>query len=775
MSNPTQVQVLIVAADADACEALCTLLPEPCPAAAACEVTHATTESAVQAWLARESLSHAPVAVLVDARWFAVDALTGCERLLARSPRLHLPIVLVDRPMAPSHVHRDVDPDANLDVDRDRDPGHDTTYVAHAADARTAASRELMALAHGATAYVGPATDPALARARLGALWQQQLRLGEQLRRNESRWVLALQCAEQGVWEWDLISDRIYVSPQWRILIGEAPLGHTVDGRTWSARVHADDAAARQLRLDRHCAGLTQGYESEHRMLCDDGRVIWVHEAGRVVERDAQQQARRVIGMLSDVSRRKEAEARALSLAFYDPVTELPNRRKLLEHLRDNQAGPRPAAPDGAAPPPPAAIGALCLVDLDHFKLINDTCGHEVGDQMLREAARRIQGCLRPGDLLARLGGDEFAVLLAQPDGSASRERPDPAAHATMLGTIHALSAAVLAVLAVPYWLGDQNHHGGASIGVVRIESDPLLARPPQEPELLLKWADIALYEAKRAGRGCLRVFDPGMQAAVHARSALEAELRAALANGQFELAYQIQVGAGNRAFGAEALVRWQHQQRGTVYPAEFIGLAEETGLIVPLGRVLLRQVCEQLTAWANEPHLSHLTVSFNVSPRELHEPDFVDHVLATLQATGAPVQRLKLELTESALVGDVDDIAARMQRLRAQGVGFSLDDFGTGFSSLSYLKRLPFDQLKIDRSFVRDILDDSVDAHLSRAIVALAASLKLTVVAEGVEQAAQGEMLREFGCHQFQGYFYGLPMDPAAFARVQREGRLNS
>jgi len=322
-------------------------------------------------------------------------------------------------------------------------------------------------------------------------------------------------------------------------------------------------------------------------------------------------------------------------------------------------------------------------------------------------------------------------------------------------------------VLAEPYAIGDHLHHCSASMGVVAVDADKA-----EQAEQLLKWADIALYEAKRAGRGCLRFFDPAMQAAVEARSALEAELRTALACRQFQLVYQLQVGDRSAALGAEALVRWHHPQRGVIGPTEFIALAEETGLIVPLGRVLLEQVCEQLCAWERDADLDDLTVALNISARELHEPDFVDFVLATLARTGAPVRRLKLELTESALVGDVDDIAARMHRLRDHGVGFSLDDFGTGFSSLSYLKRLPFDQLKIDRSFVRDILEDTVDARLSRAIVALAASLGLSVVAEGVELAAQGDMLREFGCRQFQGFLYGVPMPAAEFSSVLRAAR---
>ena len=611
-------------------------------------------------------------------------------------------------------------------------------------------ANESLALALGAADFITKPFSPPVVHARVANVLRLYRDNAENLQRNEARWIFAVEGAEQGVWDWDLRTNSVFLSQQWRILLGDQDDAGDSSVAAWRARVHPDDAAAVQRRLDRHRRGISSGFESEHRMRCGDGSYVWVLEGGRVVQHDEAGKPMRMIGTLSDISRRKDAEAQAFSLAFYDPVTELPNRRKLVELLRHSLVGDQLG--QGSA--------TLCLVDLDHFKLVNDAHGHDVGDQLLRQVAMRLKACVRQQDIVARLGGDEFAVLLMH-------ERRSTASADSTAMAAEAAGAKLLAVLAEPYAIGDHRHHCSASMGVVAVDADKA-----EQAEHLLKWADIALYEAKRAGRGCLRFFDPAMQAAVEARSALEAELRTGLAQQQFQLVYQLQVGDRSAALGAEALVRWHHPLRGIVGPTEFIALAEETGLIVPLGRSLLEQVCLQLCTWEREVDLDDLTVALNISARELHEPDFVDFVLDTLARTGAPVRRLKLELTESALVGDVDDIAARMHRLRDHGVSFSLDDFGTGFSSLSYLKRLPFDQLKIDRSFVRDILEDNVDARLSRAIVALAASLGLSVVAEGVELAAQGDMLREFGCRQFQGFLFGVPMPAEEFSSVLRAAR---
>ncbi len=433
-----------------------------------------------------------------------------------------------------------------------------------------------------------------------------------------------------------------------------------------------------------------------------------------------------------DISERKAAEAEIEQLAFYDPLTGLPNRRLLLDQLRHAVAACRRSHRQGA----------LLFLDLDNFKSINDTLGHDKGDLLLAEVARRLAGSVRESDIVARLGGDEFVVMLDQLDADlavAARE-------------VEAVSRKLLAVLRQPYELEGVSHYSSASIGVALFGEDSATV------EDLLKRADLALHQAKSDGRDAVRFFDPDMQAAVSARVALERDLRQGLASGEFLLHYQPQIDGVGRMTGAEVLVRWLHPQRGMVSPASFIPLAEETGLILPLGHWVLQQACTQLARWAASPQTAALTLAVNVSARELRQEDFVARVLAVLQATGAPAQRLKLELTESLVLDNVEDSIAKMKQLQAQGVGFSLDDFGTGFSSLNYLKRLPLDQLKIDQSFVHDALGSPNDAAIVQTIVALGRSLRLNVIAEGVETWEQREFLAREGCHHVQGYLFGRP-----------------
>ncbi|WP_279626859.1 EAL domain-containing protein [Acidovorax radicis] len=438
------------------------------------------------------------------------------------------------------------------------------------------------------------------------------------------------------------------------------------------------------------------------------------------------------VGTQTDISHRKAAEEEIRLLAFYDPLTGLPNRRLMTDRL---QHGLLASERSGAG-------GALLFVDLDNFKDLNDTQGHEVGDQLLRQVAARLGGCVRSGDTVARLGGDEFVLLIE----GLSPQANEAATQAEAVGR------AVLQALAQAYPLSGHAYHSSCSIGVA------LYADAQGSVDELLKRGDMAMYQAKGAGRNTLRFFDPRTQAAVTARTALESGMREALRDGQFLLHYQAQISQAHGMVGAEALVRWQHPQRGLVSPAEFIPVAEASGLIVPLGAWILRTACLQLVAWANDAHTAHWTVAVNVSARQFRHPHFVDEVLGMLEETGANPQRLKLELTETLLLDDVEETIERMTTLRALGLGFSLDDFGTGYSSLSYLKRLPLDQLKIDQSFVRDLLTNANDASIARTIVTLAQSLDLGVIAEGVETFEQRDMLASLGCHMWQGYLFGRP-----------------
>lgn len=366
-----------------------------------------------------------------------------------------------------------------------------------------------------------------------------------------------------------------------------------------------------------------------------------------------------------------------------------------------------------------------------------------MGDRLLVLVAERLIQSMRQADTVARLGGDEFVILVEGLGDS----KVESLAQAQLLGD------KVLLALNQPYQLDNQAQHCSTSIGVT------LFGEETASIDDLLKCADLAMYQAKAAGRNRLRFFKPEMQADVSARVALEADLRYAIDQGQFYLYYQAQVVGLGRLTGAEVLVRWQHPQRGLVSPAEFIRLAEETGLILPLGNWVLDQACQQLAVWALRPEMAHLKIAVNVSIRQFHQPDFVHRVQDALRRSGAAPQNLKLELTESLMVDNVVDVVTKMAALKAQGVGFSLDDFGTGYSSLAYLKRLPLDQLKIDQSFVHNILTDSNDAAIAKMVISLADSLGLTVIAEGVELEAQRAFLADHGCHAYQGYLFSKPV----------------
>jgi diguanylate cyclase (GGDEF)-like protein/PAS domain S-box-containing protein len=444
------------------------------------------------------------------------------------------------------------------------------------------------------------------------------------------------------------------------------------------------------------------------------------------------------VGTFTDVTSRKKAEDEITNLAFYDPLTGLPNRRLLIDRLKQALASSTRSL----------RHGALLFLDLDNFKTLNDTRGHDIGDLLLQQVAQRLSTCVREGDTVARLGGDEFVVMLED----LSENVLEAATQTEIVGE------KILATLNHIYHLHNYAHHSTPSIGIT------LFADHHGTIDDLLKRADLAMYQSKAAGRNTLRFFDPTMQAVVTTRAALEADLREAVQKGQFVLYYQAQMDGVGRLTGVEVLLRWQHPLRGMVSPLEFIPLAEDTGLILPLGHWVLETACAQLTVWASQPEMAHLTVAVNVSARQFHHADFVDQVLAVLDKTGANPQRLKLELTESLMVDDVEDVIAKMTALKAKGVSFSLDDFGTGYSSLSYLKRLPLDQLKIDQGFVRDILTDTNDSSIAKMVIALAESMGLAVIAEGVEIEAQKDFLASHGCHAYQGYLFSRPLPLGAF-----------
>ncbi len=500
-------------------------------------------------------------------------------------------------------------------------------------------------------------------------------------------------------------------------------------GRALAERTQMDHGAFQQAHAELMAQGEWSGEITQTRK---DGSPLTV-EARWTLVRNAAGEPASVLAINTDVTARKAAEREIQKLAFYDPLTQLPNRLLLMDRLQHALAS---STRSGRG-------GALLFIDLDNFKTLNDTLGHDQGDLLLQQVAQRLTSCVREADSVARLGGDEFVVMLEDLGSSAA----EVAAQAKLVGE------KVLGMLATPYRLVHGEHQSTASIGIA-----PFSDHHDSMGELL-KQADIAMYQAKAAGRNTLRFFDPGLQAAVTARASLEADMRTALALDEFILHYQPQSDRFGRISGVEALIRWNHPRRGPVSPASFIPLAEETGFILQIGQKVLRIACSLLARWAKQPETEQLTMAVNVSSRQFRHPDFVGHVTEVLRATGANPRRLKLELTESLMVDDMDITVEKMTELQRQGVGFSLDDFGTGYSSLSYLKRLPLYQLKIDQSFVRDVLTDANDSAIARTIIALGQSLGLNVIAEGVETEAQRDFLSTHGCHAYQGFLYSRPL----------------
>jgi diguanylate cyclase (GGDEF)-like protein/PAS domain S-box-containing protein len=444
------------------------------------------------------------------------------------------------------------------------------------------------------------------------------------------------------------------------------------------------------------------------------------------------------VGTFVDFTDRKKAEEEIHHLAFYDTLSQLPNRRLLLDRLRQavansvrNRAG-----------------GALLFIDLDNFKTLNDTKGHGIGDLMLIEVAQRLQACVREGDTLARFGGDEFVLLLE----GLNEDRAQAAVQAQGVGE------KVLEALSRPYILEGNEFHSSSSMGIT------LFINYRDKLDELLKQADTAMYEAKKSGRNTLRFFDPVMQDELENRAHMEAGLREALKKHEFQLYYQMQVDHNGHIPGAEVLLRWIHPERGLIPPMQFIPLAEETGLILPIGRWVLESACHQVKLWENLPHTRNLQLSVNVSGRQFRQPDFVEQVSEIIGHSGIDPVRLKLELTESIVLEDVEDTIAKMQALRQIGVTFSMDDFGTGYSSLSYLTQLPLYQLKIDQSFVRHIGTKASDATIIQTIIGMANNLGMEVIAEGVETQEQRDFLEANGCKLFQGYLFGKPVPLGEF-----------
>lgn len=503
---------------------------------------------------------------------------------------------------------------------------------------------------------------------------------------------------------------------------------------TWAEFTHPDDLTTNVSVYEEMLANKNNGYTLEKRYISKSGRVIPVRIIVRC-KRFADGEIDYVTTMVEDISERKNNEAEIRQLAFYDSLTGLPNRRHFNRRLQEVvQASAQHKR-----------YGALLFIDLDNFKNLNDTLGHEKGDGLLILVAIRLLGCIFEPDLVARQGGDEFVVILEEVGDSAEQA----------IARCQQIGKHLLDVLSQPYFIDGFEHNTTASIGITLFDGQP------EKSDELLKRADIAMYQAKAAGRNTFCFFDQEMQRKISHRTALSADLLVGIREEQFQLYYQPQVDREGKVTGTEALTRWLHPERGMVSPAEFIPIAEDTGAIQILGHWVLKTACRQLAAWSTKPGYEALTVAVNVSARQFHQSDFVEKVLQVLDETGANPALLKIELTESMLLQDIEDVITKMTLLKRKGVGFSLDDFGTGYSSLSYLKRLPLDQLKIDQSFVRDLLTDCNDDAIAKTIVALANSMGLAVIAEGVETIEQRDCLAGHGCYHYQGYLFGRPAPP--------------
>jgi len=498
-----------------------------------------------------------------------------------------------------------------------------------------------------------------------------------------------------------------------------------------AAKHHLPGLSEAELRnwVERRMA-LQLNPQAPHEQTLPNGRFI------QITERRTPDSG--LVIVYHDVTELRVATAEVEQLAFYDALTRLPNRRLLMDRLQHALAS---SARSGQH-------GALLFLDLDHFKTLNDTLGHDVGDLLLQQVAQRLRTCVRDEDTVARLGGDEFVIMLE----NLSEHSHEAATLAQRIGE------KILQLLNQPYQLALHTYHSTPSIGAT------LFGVVQQAPADLLKQADIAMYQVKSRGRNALCFFDPQMQAAITARAQLEEDLHAALLAGQFELHYQPQFKHGERVVGAEVLIRWRHPLRGMVSPVEFIPVAEESELIMSIGHWVLRTACQQLAVWQNDDRCRALHLSVNVSARQFRQPDFVAQVAAVIHATGIRPHLLQLELTESLVLVNVNDTIAKMSALKALGVQFSVDDFGTGYSSLAYLTSLPLDQLKIDQSFVRNIGIKPTDGVIVQTIIGMARNLDLEVIAEGVETQAQQEFLARHGCILYQGYLFGKPTPLADF-----------
>ena len=558
------------------------------------------------------------------------------------------------------------------------------------------------------------------------------------LRESEERYALAARGANDGLWDWNLVAGEVYLSERWREMVGMVDRALSLSPEEWFSRVHLSDLPQLKVDIAAQAAGSRSHFHSEHRLRHSEGFFIWVLCRGIVV-RDTEGRALRIAGSMTDITARKDLEERLRREAQFDSLTTLPNRSYATDLLRRAIARAKRNREQ--------QFGVLFL-DCDRFKVVNDSLGHHAGDSLLRLVAGRLNGCVRPGDVVARLGGDEFVVIL---EGV-----KDEAEAITVAERIqHSL--------AQPFYLDGRELFMSVSVGIAM--SQPGVERP----EDYLRDADLAMYRAKLRGRARHEVFRADMRAGAVLQMSLENDLRHSMDRGELRVMYQpIWSLASGRIVGFEALVRWDHPTHGAMQPADFIPIAEETGLILPLGEWVLRQAAQRLAHWntkvvADDP----IWVSVNVAARQLTHPGLVEIVKNAIAETGIEASRLKLEITESMIMADAVAAVGALEQLKTLGIHLLMDDFGTGHASLSYLHRLPISTIKIDRYFVGRIDSNSECLEIVRTILSLSRSLSMDVVAEGVENGAQREVLQSLGCEYVQGYLLSPPLDADAAERL--------
>jgi diguanylate cyclase (GGDEF)-like protein/PAS domain S-box-containing protein len=565
------------------------------------------------------------------------------------------------------------------------------------------------------------------------------------LARSEERYALATRAANDGIWDWDLVSDRIYLSHRWHVILGLEEPTEDSQPQRWFELVHPDDVLQLRGAIDAQIAGRSEHLEAECRMRHADGSWLWVLCRGLAI-RGSDGIATRMAGSIADITLRRAAEDRLRHDALHDPLTGLPNRALMIDRLEQVL---RRSVRD------PSGGCAVMFLDLDRFKLINDSFSHTVGDQLLIATAARLSEVVRPGDTIARLGGDEFTLLI---DDATT---PEQASHS---------AKRICEALERPFQLANQHLFVRASVGIA-------LSEPGGSSSDLLRNADIAMYDAKQRGGGTYALYDDAMHARVVTRLTRESALRQAVEQSLIDVHYQpiVDLGTG-RVRSLEALARWPAGWP-PLSPAEFIPIAEECGLIFPLGEHVLRTALNQLATWREQRVVDHeMCISVNVSRLQLDDPKLPDTLLRALEAAGIPPQLLLLEITESTLMHEPERIIRIVSEVCSQGVGLHLDDFGTGYSSLSALAQFPVHALKIDRGFINPSAGDGViNQAIVRSTIALAHTLGLEVIAEGVETARQLTELSQLGCECGQGYLYSRPQDAAATAVLLRDWDLHT